>query len=71
MFVAAGAALLDELARYAPEVVETVERAMEAAQRDLDFVRDTGLDRPWPVRVLYPTVRPCDRAIATIGRAHV
>ena len=39
MFVATAATLLDELARYAPEVVEAVERAMAAAQRDLDFVR--------------------------------
>ena len=39
MFVATAATLLDELARFAPAVVETVERAMAAAQRDLDFVR--------------------------------
>jgi mannose-1-phosphate guanylyltransferase / mannose-6-phosphate isomerase len=39
MFVATAATLLDELARYAPEVVEAVERAMAAAHRDLDFVR--------------------------------
>jgi len=39
MFVATAAILLDELARYAPAVVEAVERAVAAAQRDLDFVR--------------------------------
>ena len=39
MFVATAATLLDELARYAPEVLEAVERAMAAAERDLDFVR--------------------------------
>jgi mannose-1-phosphate guanylyltransferase/mannose-1-phosphate guanylyltransferase/mannose-6-phosphate isomerase len=39
MFVATAATLLDELRRHAPEVVETVERALAAAKRDLDFVR--------------------------------
>ncbi|WP_408871565.1 mannose-1-phosphate guanylyltransferase/mannose-6-phosphate isomerase [Craurococcus roseus] len=39
MFVATAATLLDELSRYAPEVVQAVERAMAAAKRDLDFVR--------------------------------
>ncbi len=39
MFVATAATLLDELRRYAPAVVEAMERAMAAAKRDLDFVR--------------------------------
>jgi mannose-1-phosphate guanylyltransferase/mannose-1-phosphate guanylyltransferase/mannose-6-phosphate isomerase len=39
MFVATAATLLDELGRFVPAVVEAVERAMAAAQRDLDFVR--------------------------------
>ena len=39
MFVATAATLLDELTRYAPTVVETVERALAAAKSDLDFVR--------------------------------
>ena len=39
MFVATAATLLDELGRYAPTVVEAVERALAAAKRDLDFVR--------------------------------
>ena len=39
MFVATAATLLDELSRYAPEVVQSVEGAMAAAKRDLDFVR--------------------------------
>jgi glycogen debranching enzyme len=35
----------------------------DAAQtrRILDFVRGAGLDRPWPVRVVYPTIHPGDR----------
>jgi mannose-1-phosphate guanylyltransferase/mannose-1-phosphate guanylyltransferase/mannose-6-phosphate isomerase len=39
MFVATAATLLDELRRYAPAVVEAAERALAAAERDLDFVR--------------------------------
>ncbi len=42
MFVFTAQTLLDELARYAPEVLEGVRRAMAGRSTDLDFIRLDG-----------------------------
>ncbi|WP_309139631.1 mannose-1-phosphate guanylyltransferase/mannose-6-phosphate isomerase [Siccirubricoccus sp. G192] len=72
MFVATAATLIEELERYAPELLRAVEAAMAGASRDLDFVRLGAAEfrRAPAISIDYAVMERTDRAAvvpASIG----